>query len=110
MYLHRTYYDLVSGSVIFSVTQQGKTQFQSQDADFKIYPYLKNRTINDTGCIEYTEYNTELEYYIKSNYIISVDITTVPHKLIFTEKPPEKIDNLSISQKAQAYDILVGEE
>lgn len=107
-YIFRIYYDLITGEIVFFYTQSGEAfNIMPLSHDFAVYPQLVDRTESDTGCLEWTEQNAELEAKLTSGeYIASVDVTQEPHTLIFTEPPVDPDPTLTA---AEALAILTGD-
>lgn len=107
-YIIRIYYALATGEIIFFYTQSGEAiAIMPLSHDFAVYPQLADRSEADTGCLEWTERDEELEAKLTSGeYIARVDVTQEPHTLVFVEPPEDPDPELT---DAEALAILLGE-
>ena len=86
MFIRRHYYDLNNGQTIWSYAMKGNFNIQSIEDELNIVPELQKYTIENLGYFEWLEPNEEIEAKMNGLYNITVDISTKPHQLIFTEK------------------------
>lgn len=85
-FLRRIYYDLSTGDVILNYNQCGSVHNLSIEEEMNVHPQLSNRTLEDTGCMEWTTPVLEIEARIvNGSHRVSVDVSVTPHALVFTE-------------------------
>lgn len=88
MFLRRIYYNTNNGNIIFKHGYlKGYKSYPTKEHDFLIYAsFFKNIDQNLIGCLEWFEPDPKIEEKINSDkYTYTVDITTTPHQLKFTE-------------------------
>ena len=111
MFIRKHYYDLTSGKTIWSYMMKGNFIVRSIDDELNTIPELRNRTLEDTGVMEWLEPIEEIESKMNGNYIVSVDVSVEPHALIFTERPkpepiPEDEQSVTTEDCLEAFEEL----
>ncbi len=107
-YIRRIYYSNENGEIIFHYSQSGEMiNIFPLEHDFAVYPQLADRTEEDTGCLEWQERDEEKENKLTGvEYIARVDVTQMPHVLVF-DMPPEDPDHELTDTEAIA--IMLGD-
>lgn len=85
MFIRRIYYLNADGTVLYIYSMQG--DFEYTDSETEKSLFFPDMNPDEIGCLEWTEKDEELEAKFMG-HIISVDVTTEPHEVVFTE-PPE---------------------
>ena len=108
-YIQRLFYDLRTGSIIFWYWHRCENLIVVDvSVDFEIHESLQNRSLEDTGYFEWLEVDTEILTKLNSDdYRASVDVVSVPHKLIFTEIPQDDMPASSEDYEAALRELGV---
>lgn len=110
MFIRRHYYDLTTGETIWSYMLNGNIKKSTVTEELETVAELEGRTLENTGVMEWLEPNTEIEAKMNGDYIVSVDISSVPHALVFTERPkPEPIPEEEKEASIEDYEVALKE-
>lgn len=87
MFIRRIFYSLETGEVLQNYSMLGNGfHITDSELDFGVYEELQGHSLEDTGVMEWTEPDEEIEVKMNGNYVVSVDVSVEPHALVFTEK------------------------
>lgn len=89
MFIRKLYYDLTDGTVLESHMRQGSVRMTTFAEDVAALSSLAGRTEADTGCIVWTEPDTEIETAFANATGVRVDVSATPHTLLFDYTPME---------------------
>ena len=110
MFIRRHYYDLNTGDTVWSYMVEGNIMRRSTLDELNTIPELNHRTQDDTGVFEWLEPNEEIESKFNGNYSVSIDVSTTPHALVFTEIPePEPIPEDEQPASPEDYETALEE-
>ena len=105
MFLRRHYYDNTTGETVYSYSIEGAIKSVRVEYEFETVLELAGRTPEDTGLLEWTEKNAEIEQNFVDSYgRVTVDVAQEPPALIFDfsplPEPPAEESELEIAKEA----------
>ena len=87
MFVRKLYYDLDTGEVLSSHMRQGSVRMTTFAEDVASLPELAGRTEGDTGCMVWTEPDTQIENDFATATGVTVDVSANPHQIVFDYTP-----------------------
>lgn len=101
MFIRRHYYDLTDGSTIISYMRRGNVKLGSISEDYAVYGELLGRSEQNTGCMEWTEPDEEIESGFSKASSVKVENGGLVFTMDTTPKP-------TYDELLAAYNILTG--
>lgn len=90
MFVRKLYYSITTGAVLSSHMRNGSVRMTTFTEDVSALPELAGCTEENTGCMVWTEPDTEIETAFSAATGVSVDVTQNPHQIVFDYTPIEE--------------------
>lgn len=110
MFLRRIYYNTLSGEILLNYSMNGDLMIVDTTKDIQFHRLNEYVLIEDIGVFEWLEPDEEIESKFNGGYSISIDVSTTPHQIIFTEIPePEPIPEDEQPASQEDYETALEE-